>query len=62
MENGNQRRKNMMKTRRIFVIGLTLLLCVVIGACNTIRGMGKDIEGAGQTIQSTAEKTRKAIP
>lgn len=33
----------------------------MIAGCNTFKGMGKDIEGAGQAIQKASEKTKEAI-
>jgi predicted small secreted protein len=36
---------------------LTLALAIVLLAgCNTLRGVGKDIEKAGEVIQDTADK------
>ncbi|HAE99684.1 MAG TPA: entericidin EcnAB [Methylophilaceae bacterium] len=32
-----------------------LLLCFVLSACNTIHGMGKDIEKAGEAVQKTSQ-------
>ena len=31
---------------------------VLLAGCNTIRGVGKDIEKAGEVIQDTANKAR----
>ena len=36
-------------------------LCFVLLGCNTFRGVGQDIEGAGQAVQKAAEKTKEAI-
>jgi entericidin B len=36
---------------------LIILLCVwMLSGCNTIHGMGKDIESGGRAIQKSAEK------
>jgi predicted small secreted protein len=45
-----------MKTRmhRIVQVGMALLFCAVgllIGGCNTTRGVGRDISGAGRAIE-----------
>ena len=39
-------------------IRLLLLLCAVLGlaACNTIRGVGQDIQKTGQVIEGAAKK------
>jgi predicted small secreted protein len=41
-------------TRCLFLAALLALL----SACNTMRGLGKDIEKAGELIQDTADKNR----
>ncbi|MEM7360018.1 MAG: entericidin A/B family lipoprotein [Pseudomonadota bacterium] len=40
-------------------ITITLLLCSSLFACNTIRGVGQDIEAAGEAIEKSAEKNKK---
>ena len=40
--------------RKIFVV--TLLLVVVLSGCNTMRGLGQDIERGGQAIEKAASK------
>lgn len=32
-----------------------------LAGCNTFKGMGKDIEGAGAVLQKAADKTKDAI-
>jgi predicted small secreted protein len=39
------------------VLGLALLT----SGCNTMRGMGEDVEAAGGAMSSTAEKTEEKI-
>jgi predicted small secreted protein len=36
-------------------LAVLLLLTLALGACNTISGMGKDLERAGEAIQRKAE-------
>jgi len=36
-------------------LAVLLLLTLALGACNTLSGMGKDIEKAGEAIQRSAE-------
>lgn len=47
--------------KKIIFILLALLIGAVFSSCNTIRGVGQDIEGAGEVIQDAAKKTQKAI-
>lgn len=35
-----------------------LLVAAVLAACNTIEGMGKDIQKAGETIEGAATKKK----
>lgn len=35
-----------------------LAALVALSACNTVKGMGEDIEAAGETISGTADKTK----
>jgi predicted small secreted protein len=42
-----------------FVALLTLAaLAVVLAACNTVEGLGKDVKAAGGGIEKAAEKTK----
>jgi predicted small secreted protein len=42
------------------VIALFLLLAVAgLSGCNTMRGMGQDIEATGDKIENTAERAKK---
>ena len=38
-----------------FVICVMLLVVVALTACNTIQGMGKDIEKGGEAIQKSTK-------
>ncbi len=42
-------------TRNAFRLALVIGVAAVLTACNTVKGMGKDIEKAGQTIEKTAK-------
>ncbi len=44
-----------MKTR-IIKSSLVLFTMLILGACATIEGVGKDIEKAGEKIQEAAEQ------
>jgi len=36
-------------------------LSVMLGACNTIAGMGRDVEAAGSAVAETADETKEKI-
>ncbi|WP_397596703.1 entericidin A/B family lipoprotein [Silanimonas sp.] len=38
------------------MIGLALAATLMLGACNTMRGVGKDTEAVGDKIQDEAEE------
>lgn len=41
------------------IFGVIIASCVLaLYGCNTIEGMGKDVERGGEKIQSGAEKTK----
>lgn len=35
---------------------LMLMVLVSVSACNTLRGMGQDVQDAGQSMQKAADK------
>jgi predicted small secreted protein len=42
--------------KKLVAIVLAALLGASLGACNTVAGVGKDIEKAGETISGAAKK------
>ncbi|MDX2113357.1 MAG: entericidin A/B family lipoprotein [Alphaproteobacteria bacterium] len=40
---------------------LALLILTTLAACNTMSGVGKDIEAAGEAITGTSEKTKEKM-
>jgi len=42
--------------QRITPAMLALVACLLLAGCNTMAGMGKDIERAGEKIQGAAKK------
>ena len=40
-------------------LALMLAVSFVLSGCNTIQGVGKDLERGGEKIQETAEKAKK---
>jgi entericidin B len=45
--------KIMLTLKKISVVGAAVLMCLMVG-CNTIRGVGEDVEEGGEAIQDTA--------
>ncbi len=43
------------------LIALLALAGMLLGACNTMSGMGKDIERGGEKLQGTADKTQQKM-
>jgi len=52
-----------MRARILFSLMITALIfgAATLNGCNTFKGMGKDIEGAGEAISKAADKTKEAI-
>ena len=42
--------------RKVFAVVLLLVFIITLTACNTMRGLGQDIEKGGQAIKSAADK------
>ena len=40
---------------------LMLAVAAALGACNTTRGFGEDVEATGDGIQKAAEETEEAL-
>ena len=40
---------------------LVAALLLALGACNTISGIGQDVEAAGDAISDTAEDTKDSL-
>jgi predicted small secreted protein len=41
--------------RSLAIVGIVLALLTVVTGCNTVEGMGKDIERGGEKIQEIAD-------
>jgi len=50
------KRKDAHMLKNLFVTVLLAICILTLAACNTLRGMGKDIERAGESIQKAADK------
>ena len=46
--------------RKVALI-LVLAACALVSACNTIEGMGKDVERGGEKVQQTAKEVQKKL-
>ncbi len=47
--------------RKIVAATAALLLAALLAGCNTIHGLGKDIERAGQKTQEAADAVKKKL-
>ena len=47
-----------MRLQRLIVLLSALAAVLVLAGCNTVRGVGKDIEKTGEVIQEAADKNR----
>jgi predicted small secreted protein len=47
--------------RQIIFAILVLLLVGTTAACNTVRGVGQDVERAGEKTQDAAESVRRRL-
>lgn len=43
------------------VLAASMLLAVVLTGCNTVRGLGEDVSGAGHAVSHTAEDTKQKL-
>jgi predicted small secreted protein len=46
---------------RIYSMTVFFSLALILSACNTFQGMGKDIENAGEGLSNTAQKVQEEI-
>ncbi len=45
--------------KKLLVVVSTLMFTMSISACNTIKGMGKDVERGGEKMQQKSDDVRK---
>lgn len=50
-----------MKTWKYLCVIVVMIAAFAVTGCNTFKGVGQDIEGAGEAIQKGAQKTKDAI-
>lgn len=45
------------------LLAMAAIMAVVsLGACNTVQGVGEDVQATGQAIEETAEETNDGNP
>ena len=44
------------------LIALALLGATALAACNTVEGVGEDVQAAGQAVEQTAQETNDGNP
>ena len=42
--------------RRLSTLALLVLVALLLAGCNTMEGLGKDIQKAGQAVEKSAEQ------
>lgn len=47
--------------KKLLTLTLTSVFAVALAGCNTTQGIGKDIQSAGEGIQSASQKVEKKI-
>ncbi len=40
---------------------LIIAASIALTACNTVQGVGRDVQGAGEAVEKGAKKTKRAI-
>lgn len=45
-------------TKSVKMTSLAVLMAFALSACNTMSGMGEDIEAAGSSIEKTSEENK----
>lgn len=46
-------------SRHSLLLGVALLVPLALTGCNTVSGIGEDVEAAGGAIEESAEKNKK---
>ena len=44
---------------RVIAVACVVLLTLALAGCNTVRGVGRDIQRSGELLQDAANSTRK---
>jgi entericidin B len=51
----------MMASKNFFWVLLIITLTNVLTACNTVEGMGKDVESGGHSVEGAAKDVKKGM-
>lgn len=43
------------------VVFASIAVALILTGCNTFRGLGQDVSGAGHAVSNTAEKTQQKM-
>lgn len=43
------------------LVTMLLAAIAILSACNTVQGVGRDVQGAGEVLESGATKAKRAI-
>lgn len=54
----NDNARKTLTRRSGFVIGAALLVPLFLTGCNTVSGLGEDVEAAGDAIEKSADKNK----
>jgi predicted small secreted protein len=49
-------------SRKILIAFAALVGATSLAACNTVEGVGEDVQAAGQAVEETAEETHDGNP
>ncbi|WKB50927.1 entericidin A/B family lipoprotein [Eleftheria terrae] len=50
-----------MKTRFLTLLSALMAAMFTLSACNTMQGVGKDVERGGEKLQDKAQETKKKM-
>lgn len=50
-----------MRNRLFVLLSAIMASMFALSACNTVEGMGKDVERGGEKVQDAAESTKKKM-
>ena len=42
-------------------LAILIVAMVALGGCNTVQGVGRDVQGAGKVIESGAARVKRAV-
>jgi entericidin B len=60
-DEGEQDMSDMLKSLKLLIGLLALLSLPALSACNTARGMGEDVQAAGEAMSGTAEEVEEDV-